>query len=114
MNSNRVNIEQTFGALADATRLAIVERLALGESSLSDLAKPFNMSQTAVTKHVKILSDAGLVKVSKRGRTRYCEFLPGPMKQAEEWLETYQRFWADRFDNLATFLAQEQQDPKEK
>ena len=101
-------IEQTFAALGDRTRLAIIERLALQEISLSELAEPFDMSQTAVTKHVRILSDAGLVKVSKRGRTRYCRLRPEPMKAAEEWLETYQRFWAERFDDLAKFINEEQ------
>jgi len=101
------NIEHTFSALADSTRIAIIERLSQGEVSLSELAEPFDMSQTAVTKHVKVLSDAGLVEVKKRGRTRYCALLPSPLKQAEEWLETYQRFWNQQFSNLADFLDNE-------
>jgi len=101
-------VQQTFAALGDSTRMAIIERLAAGETSLSEVAQPFQMSQTAVTKHVNILRDAGLIKVSKRGRTRYCQLLPAPMKQAEQWLETYQRFWAEQFDSLAKFLNEEQ------
>lgn len=108
MFAQNTGIGKTFGALADGTRMAIVERLSRGEASLSDLAKPFEMSQTAVTKHVKILSDAGLVQVSKRGRTRYCELLPTPMQQAEQWLETYQQFWSERFNNLSHFLEQQE------
>ena len=106
MLTQNTGIEKTFGALADSTRMAIIERLSQGEKSLSDLAKPFEMSQTAVTKHVKILSDAGLVQVKKRGRTRYCELLPSPMQQAEQWLETYQQFWSERLNDLSNFLEQ--------
>lgn len=104
-------LEKTFSALADGTRMAIIERLSKGEASLSEIAEPFSMSQTAVSKHVNILSDAKLVKVSKRGRTRYCKLLPSPLKNAEEWLETYQRFWAEQFDNLSNFLEQENSGP---
>jgi len=102
-------IEQTFAALGDGTRLAIIERLARNEISLSELAEPFPMSQTAVTKHVKILSGAGLVEVRKRGRTRFCRLCPEPMKQAEQWLETYQQFWAKNLDNLSNFLSEDSQ-----
>ena len=100
------SVEQTFAALGDSTRMAIISRLASGETSLSEIAKPFPMSQTAVTKHVNILSEAGLVKVSKRGRTRYCQLQTEPMKAAEKWLETYQRFWADNFNSLSNFLGE--------
>lgn len=108
MLAQNTGIEKTFGALSDCTRMAIVERLSSGEVCLSDLAKPFKMSQTAVTKHVKILSEAGLVQVKKRGRTRYCELLPAPMHEAEQWLETYQLFWSKRMNNLSSFLENEQ------
>ncbi|TRY31046.1 ArsR/SmtB family transcription factor [Aliiglaciecola sp. M165] len=107
MHPNNFGIEKTFGALSDSTRIAIIERLSRGEVSLSELSKPFAMSQTAVSKHVKILSDAGLVAVKKRGRTRFCELLPEPMQQAENWLMIYQKFWSERFNNLSTFLQQE-------
>lgn len=114
MQPNNVPIEKTFSALADATRMAIIERLSNGEVSLSEIAQPFDMSQTAVTKHVKILSDAGLVQVSKRGRTRYCELLPQPMEQAEKWLVTYQRFWKTQVQNLTDFLDTEIQNDTKK
>jgi len=107
MQTNSWNIEQTFAALADATRMAIIARLSQGEVSLSELAEPFDMSQTAVTKHVKVLSEAGLVDVKKRGRTRYCLLLPSPLKQAEEWLENYQRFWNQQLNSLSDFLDDE-------
>lgn len=101
------SIEQTFAALADSTRMAIIEALTKGETSLSEIAKPFSMSQTAVSKHVKVLTDAGLVSISKRGRTRYCQLQIDPLQQAEQWLVSYQRFWNERFDNLSNFLDEE-------
>lgn len=98
------NLDQTFAALGDGTRRAILARLAEGETALSDVAAPFDMSQTAVSKHVRVLADAGLVRVSKRGRTRYCRLEAAPMKQAADWLESYQTFWKDRFGALAQHL----------
>ncbi|MEC9345928.1 MAG: metalloregulator ArsR/SmtB family transcription factor [Pseudomonadota bacterium] len=97
-------LDRTFAALGDGTRRAILDRLLTGEIALSDIAEPFDMSQTAVSKHVRVLSDAGLVEVTKRGRTRYCRLVAGPMKQASDWLEAYQRFWEYRFDDLARHL----------
>ncbi len=93
-------LDQTFSALSDATRRAIVARLAAGETSLSDIAAPFEMSQTAVSKHVRVLSDAG-------GRTRYCSLATTPMRAASNWLETYQRFWELRFGALAEHIESE-------
>ena len=101
------DLDRTFSALADATRRAIVARLAQGETALSELAAPFQMSQTAVTKHVRALEDAGLVTVAKRGRTRYCRLEAEPMREAVAWLEDYRRFWEDQFDALARFLNEE-------
>ncbi len=103
------SLNQTFSALGDETRRAIIARLSRGETPLSELAEPFDMSQTAVSKHVRVLSDAGLVSVIKRGRVRYCTLEASPMKQATEWLETYQRFWTGSFDALAKHLRGETQ-----
>ena len=97
-------LDETFGALSDPTRRAIVQELLSGEAALSDLAEPFNMTQTAVSKHVRILNRAGLVTVQKRGRTRYCSLNTAPMKAASDWLADYQSFWTEQFDNLATYL----------
>ncbi len=97
-------LDQTFAALSDGTRRAIIEKLALGEASLSDLASPFDMSQTAVSKHVRVLSDAGLVSVTKRGRTRYCSLQAAPMKDATDWLTAYQTFWIGSFESLARHI----------
>ncbi len=101
------DIDRTFAALSDGTRRAIVAQLAEGESSLSDLAEPFDMSLTAVSKHVRVLNEAGLVSVSKRGRTRYCRLEAEPMKDASDWLDDYRKFWVDRFGALARYLNEE-------
>lgn len=95
----------TFFALADPTRRAIIARLVDGELALSKLAEPFDMSLTAVSKHVSVLSDAGLVEVNKRGRTRHCRLRPEQMKDAYDWLNSYSQFWHDQFDALARHLA---------
>ena len=98
-------LDATFAALSDATRRAIVAQLARGEAPLSRLAEPFDMSLTAVSKHVRVLSDAGLVRVEKRGRTRHCCLEAAPMKEAVDWLGNYQKFWEDQFASLARHLA---------
>ena len=100
-------LNTTFAALADNTRRAVVARLAEGEAPLSELAKPFDMSLTAVSKHVQVLSDAGLVHIEKRGRTRYCKLQARPMKDAMDWLNFYQTFWEDKFDTLAKHLEED-------
>lgn len=97
-------LDNTFTALSDVTRRAIVAQLADGEQSLSALAEPFDMSQTAVTKHVSVLSKAGLVIVEKRGRTRHCRLDAAPMKEAIDWLKFYEAFWADKFVALGKHL----------
>jgi DNA-binding transcriptional ArsR family regulator len=99
------NLDATFAALGHTARRAILHQLMAGESKLSDLAAPFNMSQTAVSKHVRVLSDAGLLIVEKRGRTRHCRLNAEPMKQATDWLNDYQAFWTGQFDALAQHLA---------
>lgn len=97
-------LDATFAALGDATRRAIVAQLATGEAPLSRLAEPFDMSLTAVSKHVRVLADAGLVSVQKRGRIRHCKLQARPMKDAVDWLNNYQVFWEDNFQALATYL----------
>ena len=99
------NLDATFAALSDGTRRAILARLMLGEARLSDLAAPFDMSQPAVSKHVRVLRDAGLLVVEKRGRTRHCRLNANRMKDASDWLADYRSFWTQQFDNLAQHLA---------
>lgn len=95
----------TFSALADPTRRALLTRLEGQDSvSVSDLAKPFAMSLPAVMKHLDVLSDAGLVTRTKSGRTVTCRLNAAPMQEANQWLERYARFWAQRLDRLEQFL----------
>ncbi len=101
------DLDTTFTALGDETRRAIIARLAGGEAGLSELAEPFDMTQTAVSKHVRVLSDAGLVHVEKRGRTRYCRLDAGALKGAADWLGEYEIFWNRQVENLSDFLAEE-------
>ncbi len=104
---NPRSLDSTFAALSDGTRRAILGRLTQGEARLSDLAEPFEMTQTAVSKHVRVLSDAGLVRVEKRGRSRYCRLDAKAMKGASDWMADYHRFWSLQFDNLEQVLGEE-------
>lgn len=101
------DLDTTFAALGDETRRAIITRLVGGETRLSELAEPFEMTQTAVSKHVRVLSDAGLVRVEKRGRTRYCRLDAVALKSAAEWLADYEVFWTRQVENLSDYLAQD-------
>lgn len=98
-------LDAVFAALSDETRRAILSRLADGETRLSELAEPFDMSQTAVSKHVRVLSEAGLLQVEKRGRSRYCRLTAEPMRAASAWLTDYEAFWRGALDRLGRHLA---------
>jgi DNA-binding transcriptional ArsR family regulator len=101
-------LDRTFAALSDATRRALVMRLAQEPGlSVSQLAAPFAMSLPAVMKHLDVLSDAGLVKRNKTGRTVACRLEAEPMRDAFEWLNRYEKFWSDRLSSLALFLEEE-------
>ena len=94
-------LDKTFAALGDPTRRALVARLVDEQSlTVSELAKPFAMSLPAVMKHLDVLSEAGLVIRRKSGRTVSCQLDPEPMKEAMEWLDRHQRFWAQSLDRL--------------
>ena len=98
-------LDAVFSALADPTRRAIVDRLAAGETSVSELAEPVDMSLVAVTKHLRVLEDAGLLHHRKRGRVRYCRLSPAPLRSADDWLARYRAFWNTRLEGLAAHLA---------
>jgi DNA-binding transcriptional ArsR family regulator len=101
-------LDRTFAALADPTRRALLERLSETDSvSVSELAKPFAMSLPAVMKHLDVLSDAGLVTRNKTGRTVSCRLKAEPMRDANDWLNRYQKFWTERLDQLAAFLEED-------
>lgn len=93
-----------FAALADPTRRAILARLALGETSVSELAEPFDMSLPAVSKHLKVLERAGLVARGREAQWRPCRIEPKALKEVDGWLENYRRLWEERFDRLDTYL----------
>src|SRR5437016_6596227 len=94
----------TFGALADPTRRAILARLARGESSVTELAKPFDMSLPAVSKHLRVLERAGLVAQRREAQWRHCRIEAGPLKQVADWAERYRHIWEGRFDRLDVYL----------
>ena len=97
-------LDATFAALADPTRRAILARLASGEASVNDLAKPFRMSQPAISKHLRVLENAGLISkgLDKQRRPRRIE--AAPLKVANQWIERYRQFWEVRYDNLDSLL----------
>jgi DNA-binding transcriptional ArsR family regulator len=97
-------LDATFGALSDATRRAILARLASGESSVSELAEPFRMSLPAVSKHLRVLERARLLQSTKEGRVHRCRLSPQPLRDAAEWIRFYQKFWQDQMDSLAEYL----------
>lgn len=97
-------LSTTFAALADPTRRAILARLADGESSVSELASPFEISLPAVSKHLKVLERAGLIERGREAQWRPCRLQAAPLKQVDEWVETYRRHWEERFDRLDQYL----------
>jgi DNA-binding transcriptional ArsR family regulator len=98
-------LDATFAALADPTRRAILARLALGETSVSELAGPFSMSLPAVLKHVEALERAGLLEARKDGRVRRCRLEAAPLQEAAGWISRYRRFWVERLAALDRYLS---------
>ncbi|MBY6243579.1 helix-turn-helix transcriptional regulator [Methylosinus sp. Sm6] len=99
-------LSATFSALADPTRRAILARLAQGEASVGELAAPFSISQPAVSKHLKVLEQAGLVTRGRAAQSRPCKLNAARLREVSEWLETYRRFWEESFDRLDAYLAE--------
>src|SRR5690242_9971213 len=93
-----------FGALADPTRRAILARLALGETSVSELAKPFDISGPAISKHLKVLERAGLIARGREAQWRPCRLELKALQGVDDWLEEYRRLWEERFDRLDDYL----------
>jgi DNA-binding transcriptional ArsR family regulator len=94
----------TFAALADPTRRAILARLAQGEASASELAAPFDMTQPAITKHLKVLERAGLISRGRHAQWRPCRLEAAPLREASGWIEQYRQLWEDRLDRLDDYL----------
>jgi DNA-binding transcriptional ArsR family regulator len=102
-----------FAALADPTRRAILARLALGETSVSELAEPFSMSMPAVSKHLKVLERAGLIARGREAQWRPCRLEPTALREVDGWLEQYRRLWEERLDRLDAYLQRLQTKPAE-
>lgn len=97
-------LDATFAALADPTRRAIVARLVAGEATVTELTAPFAMSQPAISKHLKVLERAGLVVRRRDAQRRPCRLEAEALRAATEWLDTYRRHWADRYERLDVLL----------
>jgi len=95
-----------FSALADPTRRSILVRLMAGDASVAELAEPFAMSQPAVSKHLKVLEGAGLISRSRVATSRFSHLEAQPLKEANEWMQSYKRFWTESFDRLDAALAE--------
>jgi DNA-binding transcriptional ArsR family regulator len=98
------HLSATFAALADPTRRAILARLVTGETSVKDLARPFDMSLPAISKHLKVLERAGLIARGREAQWRPCRIEAKPLKQASDWISHYERFWTESFDRLDDYL----------
>jgi DNA-binding transcriptional ArsR family regulator len=105
----------TLAALADPTRRAILARLALGEADVSELMRPFELTQPTISKHLKVLEEAGLVARGRASQRRPRTLIAAPLQNLDTWLEPYRRFWEGRFANLDQYLTQlASKAPKEK
>ncbi len=100
-------LNAVFHALGDGTRRRMLNELAKGRRTVGELAEPFAMSLAAVSKHVKVLENAGLIHREIRWRTHFCSLAPGPLAEAHEWLGFYERFWTERLDALEQILREE-------
>lgn len=106
VNNSSPDLDAVFSALSDATRRGILARLALGGvTQVSDLAEPYPISAPAISKHLRVLEQAGLITREKQGRVRLCRLHAGPLDDAAAWLEQMRNFWEDRLDALARHLS---------
>ena len=97
-------LSATFAALADPTRRAILARLARGETSVSELARPFAITAPAISRHLKVLERSGLITRGRAAQWRPCRIDPTALKEVDDWLDRYRRFWEERFDRLDDYL----------
>jgi DNA-binding transcriptional ArsR family regulator len=104
MVTNSRKLDRTFAALSDPTRRSILARLADGEATVGELARPFRVSRPAISKHLRVLEEAGLVERKRDGRVSRCELDAEPMRDAAEWIGRYRGFWGERLDSLARYL----------
>lgn len=104
-NAEVDELTAVFSALADPTRRSILMRLMAGDASVAELAEPFDMSQPAVSKHLKVLEGAGLISRSRAATSRFSHLEARPLKEANAWMQKYKRFWNESFDRLDSALA---------
>ena len=104
MNQIEDPLGRTLSALADPTRRAILARLALGEATVNEIAKPFQMTLPSISRHLKVLEGAGLISRGREAQWRPCKLETAPMQQVDDWLGTYRRFWVGSFDKLDSYL----------
>ncbi len=106
MRSNEDRLTETFAALANTTRRAILARLAEGEATVNELAAPFSMSLPAISKHIKVLERAGLIIQGKKAQYRPCTIDVAPLEEISEWTEQYRHIWEARFDRIDKYINQ--------
>ncbi len=99
------DLNTTFAAISDATRRSILKQLSQGETTVNDVAQPFEMSLPAVSKHIRVLEKAGLVNRRRQGTTHFLSLNPDPLQRAADWFEYYKQFWTRQFDQLEQFLS---------
>jgi DNA-binding transcriptional ArsR family regulator len=108
---NNAGVDRVFHALAEPTRRAIVERLSAGPSSVSDLAKPFDMTLAAIVQHLQVLEQSGVIRTEKVGRIRTCRIEPAGLSVAAKWIAERRALWERRLDRLGDVLAEDDQPP---
>jgi DNA-binding transcriptional ArsR family regulator len=106
MRGENDRLSQTFAALANSTRRAILARLAEGEATVNELAEPFNMSLPAISKHIKVLERAGLITQGQKAQYRPCTIDVTPLKEISTWTEQYRHIWEERFDRMDDYINQ--------
>ena len=107
VNYREQRLNHIFSALSDPTRRAMLKRLGNQSMSVADLAEPFDMTKSAITKHLKVLEKAGLLNRSIVGRIHYCSLEPKPLLQATKWMKFYESFWNEKFNALEKFLSED-------
>jgi DNA-binding transcriptional ArsR family regulator len=105
-------LSKTFSALADPTRRQILERLSAGEATVKEIARPFTMTLPAVSRHLKVLAEAGLIVQGREAQWRPCRLQAEPLKSADDWIERYRSHWEERFDRLDAYLRKLQEQEK--
>ncbi|MFL5813256.1 MAG: ArsR/SmtB family transcription factor [Bdellovibrionia bacterium] len=114
MLNHSASLDRIFYALSDHSRRSIVEELSKKEASVSELAKPFNMSMPAVVQHIQVLEECGLIRTHKSGRVRMCRIEPRSLEVIEGWLTQRRRFWEKNLDRLGEFLERTEKERKKK